>query len=106
MKRHIILQHNNACSHTAHPTLGKIEKCSLEVLPNPPYSLDFAPSDYYVFGPLKVNMGSQQYENNEAIQYTMRTWLENTETDFYHSGIFKLTQCWQKCLNCSGESVE
>ena len=44
--RKIILQHDNAQSHTAHLTLEKIENMGWEVLPRPPYSPDLAPSDY------------------------------------------------------------
>jgi hypothetical protein len=40
MKRHVILQQDNACPHTAHLTLEKSEKFSWEVFPHPPYSPD------------------------------------------------------------------
>jgi hypothetical protein len=51
-------------------------------------------------------MGSQHFENNEAVQKTMHTWLQITETEFYHSYIFRLMQQWQKFLDCSVDSVE
>jgi hypothetical protein len=37
-----------------------------------------------------------------AVHKTVLTQLQNTETNVYHSGIFKVMQCWQKCLDCSG----
>jgi hypothetical protein len=43
---------------TSHCTLGKIEKFEWKVLPHPPYSLDLAPSDYHLFGPLKITGGA------------------------------------------------
>jgi hypothetical protein len=85
MKRYIILQHNNAHSQTAHLTLGKIEKFGWEVLPDSPNNLNLALSDYHLFGPLKDHMGRQHYENNKAVQKTMQTWLQDTET-VSHSG--------------------
>jgi hypothetical protein len=36
----------------------------------------------------------------------MHTWLWNTGTDFYHSGLFKLMLCWQKWLVSSGDFME
>ena len=44
--RRIMLQHDNAQSHTARLTLEKIENMGWEVLPRPPYSPNLAPSDY------------------------------------------------------------
>jgi histone-lysine N-methyltransferase SETMAR len=76
--------------------LDKTEKFSWEVLPHPPYQLDLAPLDYHLFRLIKDHMRGQYYQNNEAIQQTKRTWLQNTETDFFHHGILKLMQCWQK----------
>jgi hypothetical protein len=54
---------------------------------------------WYAVKGLKDHMKDQYYEKNEAVQQTICTWLWNTETDFCHSSIFKLLQCWQKYLN-------
>jgi hypothetical protein len=37
---------------------------------------------------------------------TLHPWLQNTEMDFYHSGIFKHVQHWQICLDHYGDFVE
>jgi hypothetical protein len=51
-------------------------------------------------------MRGQHYENDEAVQQTVRTWLQNAETDFYHSGIFRLVQHCQKWPDSSGDFGE
>jgi hypothetical protein len=71
-----------------HLTLGQTEKFGWKVLPHPPCSRDLAPPDYYLFQPLQDHMRGQQYQNDEALQPTERTWLQNAETDFYHGGIY------------------
>jgi hypothetical protein len=53
VKRHIILQHNNASPLTAHLTLKKTETFGWKVLPHPPCSPDLVPSDYHLLTPLK-----------------------------------------------------
>ncbi|GBP83312.1 Mariner Mos1 transposase [Eumeta japonica] len=46
----MILQHDNARPHVAKVVKTYLETCmSWEVLPHPPYSLNIAPSDYYLF---------------------------------------------------------
>jgi len=45
--------HDSARWHTAWVTVKTVDSLVLEVLPRPPYSLDLAPSDYHVFGPMK-----------------------------------------------------
>jgi len=55
----VLLQHENARSHTARSTVATIQDLSFECLPHPPYSSDLAPRDRHVFGPLKEAMGDK-----------------------------------------------
>jgi hypothetical protein len=48
------------------------------------------PSDYHLFGPLKDHLRSHHYENDEAVQETVRSWLRGAGTDFYRRGILKI----------------
>ena len=49
----VLLQHDNARSHTARSTVATIQDLSFRHLPHPPYSPDLAPSDFHIFGPLR-----------------------------------------------------
>jgi hypothetical protein len=57
----VILHHDNARPHFARATAVTIENLHFECLPHPPYSPDFAPSDYHMFGPLKEALGMKRY---------------------------------------------
>ena len=46
----VLLQCDNARTHTARSTVAKIQDLSFECLPNPPYLPDLAPIDFHVFG--------------------------------------------------------
>jgi hypothetical protein len=58
-----------------------------ELLSHPPYSPDLAPSDYHFFGPLKDHLRGHHYEDDEAVQETVGSWLRGGGTDFYRRGI-------------------
>ena len=45
----VILQHDNTRSHVAKSVETYLETLKSEVRPHPPYLLDIAPSDYYLF---------------------------------------------------------
>jgi histone-lysine N-methyltransferase SETMAR len=64
----VLLQHENAWSHTAHSTVATIQDQSFECLPHPPYSPALAPSDFHVFGPLKEEMGCKSFRSDKEVQ--------------------------------------
>jgi histone-lysine N-methyltransferase SETMAR len=75
-KKTVILQHDKMGAYTACLTLKTIQKNSWELLSHPPYSPDLAPSDYYLFGPLKEHLRGCHYENDEAVQKALRSWSQ------------------------------
>jgi hypothetical protein len=52
----VLLLHDDAWSHTAHATVAEIKDLHFQCLPLPLYSTDLAPSDFHVFGALKVEL--------------------------------------------------
>jgi histone-lysine N-methyltransferase SETMAR len=52
--RGVLLHHDNARPHTAQATQERIQELQWELLEHLPYSLDLAPSDFHLFGPLKT----------------------------------------------------
>jgi hypothetical protein len=74
-----------------------------ELFSHPPYSLDLAPSDYHLFGHLKDHLRGHHYETDKAVQETMRSWWWIAGMHFYHRGIFKILQHWQKCIDWDGD---
>ena len=53
-RKGVLFHQDNARPHAAKKTLELIEKFGWEVAPHPPYSPYLAPSDYHLFGPLKI----------------------------------------------------
>jgi len=102
----VILLHDNARPHTARRTLETVEQLGLEVLPHPPYSPDLAPSDYHLFGPMKKMLGAQKFASDTEVQSVVCQWLGQQPASFFASGIQKLVDRWDKCLNKLGGYVE
>ena len=63
----VILQHDNARPHVAKPVKTFLETLKWEVLPHPPYSLDIAPSDYYLFRSMAHGLADLQINSYEDL---------------------------------------
>jgi len=73
---------------------------------HPPYSPDLAPSDYHLFGPMKKMLGWQKFASDTEVQSVVRQWRGQQPASFFASGIQKLVDSRDKCLNELGRYVE
>ena len=66
----VILVHDNARPHVAAPVKTYLETINWEVLSNPPYSPDIAPSDYYLFRSMAylINTSHMKIPKNGSIR--------------------------------------
>jgi histone-lysine N-methyltransferase SETMAR len=102
----VFLLHDNARPHNATATVSTIEEQRFECIPHPPYSPDLAPSDFYVFGPLKDALSGKQFRDDDEVRLTVHEWMRNRPKDFFPRGIYALVKCWHKCFELAGEYVE
>jgi len=52
----MFLQHHNTKPHTSCATLAVKKSIGFEVLPHRPYNPDLAPSDFWLFAPLRIHL--------------------------------------------------
>ena len=57
---------------------------------HPPYSPDLAPSDYYLFGPMKEGSRGKHYTSDEEVKIAAMKSLKEQSTEFYEAGIHAL----------------
>uniref|UniRef100_A0A0N5CDX6 Histone-lysine N-methyltransferase SETMAR n=1 Tax=Strongyloides papillosus TaxID=174720 RepID=A0A0N5CDX6_STREA len=83
-----------------------VKRLDYEIVPHPPYSSDFAPSDFYLFGPLKDSLRGVKFNNNGEIKEEIQKWLRSEDKNFFATGIRKLVERWDKCINVADDYVE
>ena len=62
------------------------QKGGWKVLPHPPYSPDLAPSDFFLFGPLKDFLRGQKFDDDEEVKVAVRSWVRQCKPDFFAAG--------------------
>ena len=106
LSRGVCLLHDNARHHSTHVTTALHEKFNLDILDNPLYSLDFAPSDFHLFLRLKKHLVGKKFDDDDEVQEEVMTCFKGQAADFYDSGIQKLVPRLNKCLDNVGDCVE
>jgi len=63
-----MLQHDNAPSHSSFLVRDFLAKHATTVLPQPPYSPDLVPADFFLFPKLKSTLKGRRFESIEALK--------------------------------------
>jgi hypothetical protein len=100
-----LLHHNNARPHTARATQGIIQELQWELLAYLPYSLDLAPDDFHLSGPLKNHLGGKYFADDE-FEIEAQKRLKQQSKYFYATGFDTLVMRWDKFINGGGGYVE
>jgi hypothetical protein len=62
-----IVHTDDACLHTAKMSLDFLEQNGMRKAPPPGYSLDLAPSDFYLFGHVKQLLAGHEFSDRGAL---------------------------------------
>ena len=98
----VIFHQDNTRPHTSLVTHKKLLDTGWEVMPHTPYSLDLAPSDYYLFRSLQNHLNGKIFDSNEAVKNELIQFFASKNQTLYESGIMKLTERWQKVIEPNG----
>ncbi|CAK9816645.1 Histone-lysine N-methyltransferase SETMAR [Anthophora plagiata] len=88
-----ILLHDNARPHVAQLTQQKLNELGYETLPHPAYSPDLSPTDYHFFKHLDHYLQGKIFTNQAAAENAFKEFINSRTTEFYATGINKLTVC-------------
>ena len=88
--------------------IGQAKKHELgfESLLHPPYSLDLALSDYYLFPNLKRRLCGRRFESNEEVEWETIGYFGGFDKLYYLEGIEKLKDRWTRCIELKEEYIE
>ncbi len=96
------LHHDNASSHTCVETLAFFGTHNLLLLPQPPYSPDLVPNDFFLFPTLKKQLWGKKHRNVAEVQAAVDKALKNITPDMFRAALLELPRRWTKCLNQRG----
>ncbi|UYV75847.1 hypothetical protein LAZ67_13001551 [Cordylochernes scorpioides] len=105
LSRKVLLVHDNARPHATRTTQTLLENFKWEIFTHPTYFPDLAPSDFHLFPALKLHLGGKHFANDDEVQAEANHWLRRQDTAWYNSGIKRLLQRYQKCLDRNGDYV-
>jgi len=98
LSKRVLLLHDNVCPHTAVRTVDTLHALKCEVLKHPPYSLELAPSDFHLFGPMKEHLWGQKFADDNEVLEVVQNWLKATLKSFFLERFRKLVDRWTKCV--------
>ena len=97
-KKKVLFHQDKAPCHKSLTTMAKLNELSFELLPQPPYSPDLAPSDYYLFADLKKMLQRKKFYSNEEVNTEANAYFEGKDKSFYKKGIEMLEKSWTDCV--------
>lgn len=101
-----VLHHDNAPVHSALLIREFCKKNAMTVIPQPAYSPDLAPADFFLFPKLKTPLKGQRFDTVEEIKEKSLEVLNSiTENEFSRS-FEEWKRRWGKCIASQGEYFE
>jgi histone-lysine N-methyltransferase SETMAR len=104
-KKKIIFHQDNAPAHKSVLAMGKLRNLQYDLLEHPPYSLDLAPSDFYLFPKLKIFLVGQRFSSNQEATAAVEGYFAHLTKNLYRDGIMALEHRWNKCISLKGDCV-
>jgi transposase len=101
-----MLQHDNASAHSSFLVRDFLAKHATTVLPQPPYSPDLTPADFFLFPKLKSTLKGRRFESIEAIKTNSLAHLRSIPKTAFQECFRTLKKRWQRCIQSRGEYFE
>lgn len=100
------LHHDNAPSHTALVIREHFAKNGTHIVPQPPYSPDLAPCDFWSFNMLKRPLRGNRFDSLEDIKRESKTALRSIPEEAFNRCFDNWKRRWQKCIMSGGDYFE
>ena len=105
-EKKVLFHQNNALCHKPIVTMAKLHELHFELLSHPPYSVELAPSDYYLFADLKRMLQGKRFSSNEEVIAETKAYFETKDKSFYKICIEILEKHWNECITLRGDYVD
>ena len=78
---------NNITAHTSTVAMAAIQKCGFQLVKDPPYSPDLAPSDYYLLPKMKKELDNDHFSRDDDVMNAVDHFLRAQNGAFCTEGI-------------------
>jgi transposase len=93
-----VLHHDNAPAHSLFLVRNFLAKNETTVVPQPPYSPDLAPADFFLFPKLKSTLKGRRFDTFDEIQKNWTEYLFAIPKEAFQKA-FKIWQKrWERCV--------
>ena len=92
----VLFHQDSAPAHMFTVAMAAIQKCGFQLVEDPPYFPDLAPSDYYLFPKMKKQLGGYHFARDDSLS-AMDHFIRDQNGAFYTEGIRLLHDYWTKC---------
>ena len=86
--------------------MAELRELKSQLLPQPAYSPDLAPSDFHLFGPLKDPPRGRRFGYKNELKSAVNEVLKAMSKDWFEEGIKKVAECWRKCIDLQEDIVK
>ena len=101
-----MIHHDNAPCHTAISVIEFLVKNSIPVFPQPPYSCDLSPCDFFLFPKLKFHLKGRHSGTVENIERAVTDQLKAISVSDYQRCYEKWEQHLRRCVASQGNYFE
>ena len=98
----IAFHHDNARPHSAKETAAELDSYGWLILPQPPYSPDLAPSDYWLFSHLQRFLDGKTFDDENDLKSSLASFFSAQTPQFWTYGINSLPQRWRHVVDNDG----
>ena len=78
----------------------------INTVPQPPYSPDFAPCDFWLFPKLKEKLRGCRYETIEEIKEAVTKFIDTLTQEEFHEAFQKYLERYNQCIAAGGDYFE
>ena len=86
--------------------MDAVDRNGYKLIPQPAYSPDLAPSDFFLFPNLKKDIRGLHFWSDEEVVTAVEEWVNGKDPDFFSSGLMALEHRWSKCFTLEGNYIE
>uniref|UniRef100_A0A8B9VE04 Transposase n=2 Tax=Anas TaxID=8835 RepID=A0A8B9VE04_9AVES len=96
------LHHDNAPRHTVFRVVECLAQHKVATLPQPPYSPDLAPPDFFLFPRIKSTLKGKHHALVEALQEAVTRELNSIPVQAFLEAYENWKTRWQQCVDAEG----